>query len=239
MNEMMIFESGDFGAVRTIQIGEKTYFMGQDVTDALGYTNSRAALARHCKGVTKRDTLTSTGVQAVNFIPEGDIYRLIVKSKLPAAEQFESWIFDEVIPAIRAKGIYLGQEMAQFIEKFGEFLERQSQINDYLMQELAKLGQSSFSNSESLDDGEQKAFRRVVNKRAMELLGGRGSNACNDDSIRRQTFASIYIQVRDQFDVSTYKGIKRTDFSAAIDFVKECWPPVELYFDIDCINCAH
>ena len=65
------------------------------------------AVLDHCKGVTKRDTPTSGGIQSISYINEGDVYRLIVKSKLPSAEKFESWVMDEVLPTIRKHGAYM------------------------------------------------------------------------------------------------------------------------------------
>lgn len=87
------------------------WFVAADVCRALGYVRPADALAQHCKGSVKRRLLTMGGEQDVKFIPEGDVYRLITHSKLPAAEKFESWVFDEVIPSIRKTGGYIaGQE---------------------------------------------------------------------------------------------------------------------------------
>lgn len=80
--------------------------MAVDVAAALGYATPRDAISRHCKGVVKRDTPTSSGIQQMSYINEGDLYRLIMKSKLPSAEKFESWVVDEVLPAIRKTGSY-------------------------------------------------------------------------------------------------------------------------------------
>lgn len=111
MNELQIFNSEEFGEVRTVEIDGKPYFVGTDVAKALGYSNPRKAILDHCKGVTKRDTPTSSGIQSMSYINEGDLYRLIMKSKLPSAEKFESWVFDEVVPSIRTNGGYIvGQE---------------------------------------------------------------------------------------------------------------------------------
>ena len=107
MNELKIFENPAFGQVRTIEENGKVLFCGSDIAKALGYSNPRDAITRHCKGVVKRDTLTAGGTQQLSFIPDGDVYRLITHSKLPSAEQFESWIFDEVIPSIRKTGGYI------------------------------------------------------------------------------------------------------------------------------------
>lgn len=106
MNELQIFNNEEFGQIRTIEIDGKPYFAASDVASALGYSNPRKAIIDHCKGVTKRDTPTNSGLQSINFIPEGDIYRLIVKSQLPSAEKFETWVFDEVLPQIRETGGY-------------------------------------------------------------------------------------------------------------------------------------
>lgn len=106
MNELKLFEHPKFGQIRTIEEDGKILFCGNDVANALGYSNPRDALARHCKGVVKRDTPTTSGNQEMNFIPEGDIYRLAAKSELPGAEEFESWIFDEVLPSLRRTGTY-------------------------------------------------------------------------------------------------------------------------------------
>ena len=93
------------------EINGKPYFVATDVATALGYTNPRKAISDHCKGVTKRDTPTSSGVQQMSYINEGDLYRLIMKSKLPSAEKFEKWVMEEVLPSIRKNGGYIaGQE---------------------------------------------------------------------------------------------------------------------------------
>ena len=107
MNELQVFKNEKFGEVRTIEEQGKILFCGSDVATALGYSNPRDALRRHCKGVVKHDTLTRGGSQQISFIPEGDIYRLAAKSELPGAEEFESWIFDEVLPSIRKHGAYM------------------------------------------------------------------------------------------------------------------------------------
>lgn len=105
MNALKIFSNDEFGEIRTVEIEGKIYFVGKDVANALGYSNPRDAIARHCKGVVKHDSFKEGG-QEVALIPEGDMYRLITHSKLESAERFESWVFDEVLPSIRKHGIY-------------------------------------------------------------------------------------------------------------------------------------
>jgi len=107
MNELQIFKNAEFGEVRTVDIDGKPYFVAGDVAKALGYSNPRKAVLDHCKGVTKRDILTTGGKQEVSVLPESDVYRLIVTSKLPCAERFERWVFEDVLPSIRKYGTYM------------------------------------------------------------------------------------------------------------------------------------
>ena len=110
MNEVQVFNSADFGSVRTIEIDGKPYFVANDVAKALGYSVPKDAVSRHCKGALKRRYLTEGGEQEVKIIPEGDVYRLVIKSQLPKADEFEHWIFDEVIPSIRKNGGYIANQ---------------------------------------------------------------------------------------------------------------------------------
>lgn len=111
MDCLQIFNSKDFGQIRTVEINGKLYFVANDVARALGYKRPADAVTAHCKGSVKHRCLTDGGEQELKVIPEGDIYRLTTRSKLPSAEKFESWVFDEVVPSIRTNGGYIvGQE---------------------------------------------------------------------------------------------------------------------------------
>lgn len=110
-NKIEIFNNDEFGNVRIIEEGSKYLFCGADVAKALGYARPSKAIMDHCRGVLKRDTLTNGGIQSLSYIPEGDVYRLIVHSKLPSAERFEKWVFDEVLPSIRKHGLYAVDEL--------------------------------------------------------------------------------------------------------------------------------
>ena len=118
---MEVFENQEFGSIRLLQEAGKTFFCASDVAKALGYVNPYAAVKRHCRGpLTKREGVVQkmnqygdAGEQVVeiSFITEGDVYRLIVHSKLPSAERFEHWVFDEVLPAIRKHGVYMSDSI--------------------------------------------------------------------------------------------------------------------------------
>jgi len=110
LNELQIFKNPEFGQVRTIIHNGKPYFVGVDIARALGYSNPSKAVIQHCKGVTKLGIPSQGGVQETNCITEGDMYRLITHSELPAAERFESWVFDDVLPSIRQTGGYVSND---------------------------------------------------------------------------------------------------------------------------------
>lgn len=144
MNELQIFNSPEFGDIRTVEIDRKPYFVGSDIAKALGYAIPHKAVQTHCKGVLKWNIPTSSGNQDVLVIPEGDIYRLIIRSKLSSAERFERWVFDEVLPSIRKNGGYImGQEnlsdselMAKAILVAQKTIEHKNQI---IEQQKAKI----------------------------------------------------------------------------------------------------
>lgn len=112
MSRLKIFTHDKFGDLEILIIHDKEYFPANDVARKLGYSNPSDAINRHCrkKGVVFHEVLTSGGKQQKKFIDEGNLYRLITNSKLPQAEQFEFWVFDEVLPSIRKHGAYMTQE---------------------------------------------------------------------------------------------------------------------------------
>lgn len=113
MNNLQVFNSREFGNIRTVTIDGEPWFVGKDVAEILGYSNNRKALADHVdeddKGVTKCDT--PGGMQDLTIINESGLYSLILSSKLPTAKRFKHWVTNEVLPAIRKNGGYIaGQE---------------------------------------------------------------------------------------------------------------------------------
>lgn len=108
MNEIQIFKSESFGEVRVAGTSEEPLFCAKDVAIALGYSDTSDTISRHCKSGEKVFCSHANGVGGTNmiYIPEKDVYRLIMRSNLPNAEQFQDWVCDEVLPSIRKHGIY-------------------------------------------------------------------------------------------------------------------------------------
>lgn len=105
----------DQNKIRTVILKGEPWFVAKDVAEALGYTNTNDAINTHCRGVAKRyPILDSLGrTQEVRIIAEPDLYRLIFSSNLPAAERFERWVVEEVLPSIRKTGKYRVTEEAR------------------------------------------------------------------------------------------------------------------------------
>ena len=124
-NMITVFENEEFGAVRTVIEDGRILFCAKDVAKSLGYVNPRKAILDHCRCVTKRDVphpQSSGRLLEMSFIPEGDVYRLIVGSKLPAAEKFETWLFDTVVPSIRKYGMYATTPMLRQFQENPELI---------------------------------------------------------------------------------------------------------------------
>lgn len=107
-NKIQIFNNEEFGEVRTLNEDGKIYFVASDIAKRLGYMKPANAISAHCRYTLKRSIPhpQGKGTLDVNVIPESDVYRLITHSKLPTAERFEKWVFDEVLPSIRKTGSY-------------------------------------------------------------------------------------------------------------------------------------
>ena len=108
MNDLQIFNNEEFGTLRTVMINGEPWFVGKDVADMLGYSNSRDAISNHVfdedKGVAQIDTLG--GPQSMTIINESGFYALVFGSDLPFAKKIKHWVTSEVLPAIRKTGGY-------------------------------------------------------------------------------------------------------------------------------------
>lgn len=115
MNNLQIFNSPDFGQVRIVQQGGEPWFVGRDVAEILGYSNTKDAIAKHVDDEDKLGAQIATSGQNRNMtiINESGLYSLILSSKMPKAKEFKRWVTSEVIPAIRKTGKY--EAMAQAV----------------------------------------------------------------------------------------------------------------------------
>ena len=113
MNELEIFQNDEFGAVRTTTINDEPWFVGKDVADILGYSNSTKAMQDHIgtEDMSFNESLKLSRQSGVWLINESGLYSLILSSKLPTAKKFKRWVTSEVLPAIRKHGMYATDEL--------------------------------------------------------------------------------------------------------------------------------
>lgn len=166
MNDLKVFSSSEFGELGVLVIDGKEWFPAIQCAKILGYSNPRKAVIDHCKGdgVTKRDGVsystnqygvTTQQINEIKYINEGNLYRLIVSSKLPQAEKFERWVFDEVLPSIRQNGGYIpnaeeliaktatavvSEVMQQLMPFLSQLAQPQPQIQPFVMQAQPIIG---------------------------------------------------------------------------------------------------
>ncbi|MEI5516930.1 phage antirepressor KilAC domain-containing protein [Staphylococcus aureus] len=149
MQALQRFQNSQFGDLEILTIEGKQWFPAINVAETLGYTNPRKAIRDHAKerGVTIRSVIDSLGRnQNKKFIDEGNLYRLISRSKLPQAEQFEEWVFDDVLPAIRKHGIYATDNVIEQTLKDPDYIitvlteyKKEKEHNLLLQQEIGEL----------------------------------------------------------------------------------------------------
>ena len=236
MNDIQIFNNSEFGDIRSIEIDGKPYFVANDVAKALGYVETAKAIRTHCKGVSEMDIPTNGGIQVMKIIPEGDIYRLIIRSSLPSAEKFEHWVFDEVIPNIRKTGGYnLPQTYPEALRALADQAEKTEKL---LIQnnELQLANREMKPKAEFFDAvaGSKKAmsmeevakvlsYPGVGRNKLFEIL--RNQNILQKDNIPYQKYIdSGYFRVIEQkYNVGDEVriNIKTLVFQKGIDFIRK------------------
>ena len=160
MNNLTIFESSEFGAIRTVELNGEPWLVGKDIAEALGYTNPRKALIDHVddedKGVTK--CYTPGGDQDMTIINESGLYSLVLSSKLPTARKFRRWVTSEVLPSIRKTGGYIaGQNELSPEELMAKALKV---ANDVLAARDARISELDSENVRLI--AENEAQRQII-----------------------------------------------------------------------------
>ena len=174
-NQIQIFENKEFGKLEVLMLDGKPYFPATECAKILGYATPRHAISRHCKGGMKRAVPTKGGVQERIFIPEGDLYRLIIRSKLPAAVRFEAFVCDEVLPAIRKHGAYATAETLRAMQDDPAFtaklIDNLGKIHYYdtILQSPKALPVSVIAKDYSMT---AKAFNRLLHKMGIQYKVG-------------------------------------------------------------------
>ena len=229
MNLPQVFNNPEFGEIRSVEISEKVFFVGIDIAKALGYKNPNDAISRHCRGYVKHAVPTNSGMQEMNVIPEGDIYRLIVKSELPAAQEFEKWIFEEVVPQIRKTGSYslVPQSYAEALRAYADEVERREKLESENIKMLpkAEFFDAVASSKDAIDLG---AAAKVLDigigrNKLFELLRNKQILMQNNQPYQK-FIDSGYFRVIEQKYVAgseTKISIKTLVYQKGLDFIRK------------------
>lgn len=215
MNQLEIFKNREFGEIRTVAIDGEPWFVGKDIAEVLGYSNSRKAILDHVddedkmNGVTIRDAIGRD--QAAVVINESGVYALIFGSKLASAKRFKHWVTSEVLPQIRKNGSYqkrlTPEEMMRI--QLGMVDDHENRIEH-------------LENTMTIDYGRQQDLKKTVNKRVIEVLGGKKAPAYKEMS--KKVFAECNRDIQDYFGVNSRNNIPVLQFDAAMSYV-DAWNP--------------
>ena len=215
MEQLKIFESEEFGQVRTVTRDGEVWFIARDVAEALGYANASDAISKHVdredKGVAKCDT--PGGTQELTVINESGLYSLILSSKLGSAKRFKRWVTSEVLPAIHKTGSY---EMDDYSPEMKAIL-----MHD---KKLVKIDNrvTDLENHMTIDYGEQVVLGDEVNKAVLDALGGKYSNAYNE--IGKKVFAECNRDLKHYFHVNARNNVPKKRCYEALEYIQE-WKP--------------
>jgi prophage antirepressor-like protein len=221
MSKLKIFNSNEFGEIRTVMKDGEPMFCLADVCKALGLEQvSRVKTRLKDDGVTTSKVIDRLGrEQEATFINESNLYRTIFQSRKESAERFTDWVTTEVLPSIRKTGAY-GKPLST-----SEQIRLLAQGNTELTERVDKVETkiTSLENDMPLYGCEIDEVSKHVKRKAVDVLGGKDSEAYRDGSIRSQVFADIYTQIKREYGVvSSYKSIKRKYIADVHDFI-DCY----------------
>lgn len=215
MNNLKIFNSEEFGNIRTVTIDNEIWFVGKDVADALGFKNSRDAILTHVFGEDKgvETIYTLGGNQKVTVINESGLYALVFSSRLERAKEFKRWVTSEVLPTLRKTGHY---EMENYSPEMQAIL-----MHD---KKLVKMDErvTTLENTMTLDYSQQQALGEAVNYVVIDALGGKESDAYKE--IGKKVFSECNRDLKRYFHVNARNNVPKKRFEDAIEYVQH-WQP--------------
>lgn len=235
MTDIQIFNNPDFGDIRTVEIDGEPWFVGKDVAGALGYAKPLGAVSTHVEkdDSLKRGLMDSLGrEQETIFINESGLYALIFGSKLDSAKKFKKWVTSEVLPAIRKNGSYTMPISTN------DKIMLLAQGHMELQQEVDSIKKDMESLKMDLPilPVEEDRITSAVKRKGLAVMGGKTSNVYRDKSIRRKVYQGIYANLKYNFQIKTYRALKRSQVDKAIDIINNYQPPYVLAEQIDSAN---
>lgn len=233
MNELQIFNSEEFGDIRTVQLNNEPMFCLSDVCKALGLTQPSKVKDRlNEKGVSSIPTLTAGGEQKLLYINESNLYKTIFQSRKESAERFTDWVTSDVLPAIRKTGAY--QKPMTTDQK----IQLLAQGNVELTEKIDKVDKDlqNFKADMPLLALECQRITRAKNQKVVPLMGGKSAPAYKNKSLMHKVYSDVDAQLRREFGVNTYKAIKRNQCDLAVKIIEDYVLPMYLKEEIDAEN---
>lgn len=220
MNDLQIFNSDEFGEVRTVLVENEPMFCLTDICKALQLTQPSKVKERLSeKGVRSIPTLTNGGEQKLLYINESNLYKTIFQSRKESAERFTEWVTSEVLPSIRKTGSY--NKPMSTAEKIRLLAQGNEELNERVEKVEDKL--DSLENDMPLYGCEIEELKNHISRRAISILDGKNSEAYKDASIRGTVYKDIYKQLKREYGyASSYKSLKRKYLADAHEFV-DCY----------------
>ena len=213
MNQLEIFKNREFGEIRTVTVDGEPWFVAKDIAEILQYTNTQKAIRDH---VDEEDKLTERIVlsgqnREVICINESGLYSLILSSTMPGAKRFKRWVTSEVLPQIRRTGTYQKPMTPQ------EMMRVQLGMIDGHEERITHL-----ENTMTIDYEQQQELKKTVNKRVIEVLGGKKAPAYKEMS--KKVFSECNHDIQDYFRVNSRNNIPTKRYQEAVEYV-EGWNP--------------
>lgn len=237
MEQIRIFNNPDFGDIRTIAIDGEPWFVGNDCAKALGYKDTYSGVRKNVDDEDKMTCPVGSGAEMrnMNVINESGLYSLIFGSKLESAKKFKKWVTSEVLPQLRKTGSYgtpkLPQTPMELLELHYEAIKQVDNKVDTLAERMDNFEQNLPLLPEDADD-----VSKEVKKRVVEVLGGKDSNAYHDKSLSQKVFMDAYRNLKSNFNISSYKAIKRNRKDMAVQIARAYNPPLYLTEQIQAEN---
>ena len=228
-NNIMIFKNDNFGEIRSLEINGEPYFVGKDIAEVLGYSNTRKAIQDHVDEEDKLDGVTicdSIGRnQSAIAINESGLYSLIMSSKLPKAKLFKRWVTSEVLPSIRKNGSYeldtngLMKQLTESQIVLNNVLAGfKMQIDNDLTATNNKLAEHDelLKTRIYLSPSEAKNVQDAIKSKAKQIAL---ENDLPYKVVRPKLFARLYLALKDKFEVATYRELPSFYYSDVMEAI--------------------
>ncbi|MFT8756203.1 BRO family protein [Leuconostoc pseudomesenteroides] len=213
--------------VRTLNLEDVIWFVGKDVAETLGYSNTRDALYKHVDKEDKNTVAIHDGITRGNpnqvIINESGLYSLILSSKQPNAKKFKRWVTSEVLPTIRQTGGYqlAPKDPMQVLELMFQSLKMQDYRQERLERKI-----NLIQDSQTISGDQELVLRQIRNDKAVQILGYKGN--ARYQALSRMVFTRISKEFKSKFSIPRYNALLAKDFEKAKRYLMK-WEPDDAF----------